>query len=73
MNNRASIFSQDVESLSQQLEEWNVAKFRSAQICSWLFEKKIYNPEQMLNIPKPLLYIRILPPPFKSSLIQFAL
>jgi 23S rRNA (adenine2503-C2)-methyltransferase len=54
MNNRASIFSQDIDSLSRQLEEWNVAKFRSTQICSWLFEKRVYNPENMLNIPKPL-------------------
>ncbi|MFD1735767.1 23S rRNA (adenine(2503)-C(2))-methyltransferase RlmN [Bacillus salitolerans] len=53
-NNKISIYSLRLEELESWLKENGEPKFRSTQIFSWLYEKRVSAFEEMTNIPKAL-------------------
>ena len=47
-----SIFAQDPKTLSEFLAAAGEPRFRQQQVCHWLFEKRLFNPDAMSNLPK---------------------
>ena len=54
METKPSIFLTNKKTLTEQLKTWGFPKFRAAQICDWLFNKKALRVEQFANLPKNL-------------------
>ncbi len=50
MEPRPHIFNLDPESLSELLQGWGMAKFRSTQVLEWVYRRHVVNPAEMTNI-----------------------